>query len=170
NPASGRRGPGGDLVRDLLRRAQDSGEPTQLRPSLFTGRGHTLGGEGTSTGYVPGEREEAEDDLGIRRLTFLRDDFLMRLSHAAHQRRLRPAPAQAVLGLGQWLGAPVPVAPPTASSSAAASDNTAAAASGPISVEVDQTQGERADPAGGWDPDRVPHESDAHGARSAQLY
>ncbi|KAF8157380.1 hypothetical protein K438DRAFT_341407 [Mycena galopus ATCC 62051] len=64
NPASGRRGPGGDLVRDLLRRAQEegasSGEPTQSRPNFFTGGGHTLGGEGTSSAYVPGETEEVE--------------------------------------------------------------------------------------------------------------
>ncbi|KAF8169744.1 hypothetical protein K438DRAFT_226474 [Mycena galopus ATCC 62051] len=34
----------------------------------------------------------------------------------------------------------------------------------------DAADDERADPAGGWDAHRVPHESDAHGARSEQLY
>ncbi|KAF7350626.1 SEP-domain-containing protein [Mycena sanguinolenta] len=92
-----RRGePGGDLVRDLLRRAQEwlvssplstdsadidhregatSGEPAQSRPNIFTGGGHTLGGEGVSSAYVPGAQQERDDDLAIRRLTFWRDGF-----------------------------------------------------------------------------------------------
>ncbi|KAJ7247191.1 SEP domain-containing protein [Mycena haematopus] len=80
NPAAGRRGgPGRDLVRDLLRRAQEegasSGEPTQSRQSFFTGGGHTLGGEGTSSTYIPGVQQEPEEELAIRRLTFWRDGF-----------------------------------------------------------------------------------------------
>ncbi|KAF7362715.1 SEP-domain-containing protein [Mycena venus] len=81
NPGRGRGGgPGGDLVRDLLRRAQEEGasgpgETTSARPGFFTGGGHTLGGEGASSAYVPGERVEQEDELAIRRLTFWRDGF-----------------------------------------------------------------------------------------------
>ncbi|KAF8128331.1 hypothetical protein K438DRAFT_2140517 [Mycena galopus ATCC 62051] len=106
NPASGRRGLDGDLLREMLRRAQEedasSGEPAQSTPNLFTGGGHTLGGEGTSSGYVPEERcmhapfiYPSKDclfppaflafllavfrahDLAIRRLTFWRDDFIV---------------------------------------------------------------------------------------------
>ncbi|KAJ6493331.1 SEP-domain-containing protein [Mycena sanguinolenta] len=76
----GRRGgPGGDLVRDLLRRAQEegatSGEPAQSRSNVFTGGGHTLGGDGASSAYIPGARQEPDDDLAIRTLTFWRDGF-----------------------------------------------------------------------------------------------
>ncbi|KAJ7851536.1 SEP-domain-containing protein [Mycena olivaceomarginata] len=70
NPGRGRGGgPGVDLVRDLLRKAQEEDR------GFFSGGGHTLGGEGSSSTYVPGARQEVEDELAIRRLTFWRDGF-----------------------------------------------------------------------------------------------
>ncbi|KAJ6592617.1 SEP domain-containing protein [Mycena capillaripes] len=82
NPGRARGGgPGGDLVRDLLRRAQEEGAtapPIQGRGgsgSMFSGGGHTLGGEGRASAYVPGEGAEEEDELVIRRLTFWRQGF-----------------------------------------------------------------------------------------------
>ncbi|KAJ7884451.1 SEP-domain-containing protein [Mycena leptocephala] len=78
NPGRGRV-PGGDLVRDLLRRAQEEGAAgpgdTPGRSNVFVGGGHTLGGEGIASSYVPGERDEPEDELVVRRLTFWREGF-----------------------------------------------------------------------------------------------
>ncbi|KAJ7857492.1 hypothetical protein B0H14DRAFT_3639106 [Mycena olivaceomarginata] len=72
-------GPGVDLVRDLLRKAQEEGasggEAPAARSGFFSGGGHTLGGEGSAGTYVPGARAEVEDELAIRRLTFWRDGF-----------------------------------------------------------------------------------------------
>jgi UBX domain-containing protein 1 len=60
-------------VRDLLRKAQEegasSGEAPATGSGLFSGGGHTLGGEGCASMYVPGAREEVEDELAIPRLT-----------------------------------------------------------------------------------------------------
>ncbi|KAK7057951.1 SEP-domain-containing protein [Favolaschia claudopus] len=78
NPRRGRE-PGGNLVRDLLRRAQEEGatpgDDVPSRPTFFTGGGHTLGGEGQASSFVPGEAQEPEDELVVRRLTFWRDGF-----------------------------------------------------------------------------------------------
>ncbi|KAJ7328371.1 hypothetical protein DFH08DRAFT_967505 [Mycena albidolilacea] len=71
NPGRGRGGGSGvNLVRDLLRKAgggRDRGSSA----------GHTLGGEGSASAYVPGAREDVEDELAIRRLTFWRDGFTL---------------------------------------------------------------------------------------------
>ncbi|KAJ7681463.1 SEP domain-containing protein [Mycena olivaceomarginata] len=72
-------GPGVDLLRDLLRKAQEegasSGEASAARSGFFSGGGHMLGGEGSASMYVPGAREAVEDELAIRRLTFWHDGF-----------------------------------------------------------------------------------------------
>ncbi|KAJ7843420.1 hypothetical protein B0H14DRAFT_3868573 [Mycena olivaceomarginata] len=77
NPGRGRGGGSGvNLVWDLLRKAgggRDRGSSAE----------HTLGGEGSASAYVPGTREEVEDELTIRRLTFWRDGFT-----AAHALRV----------------------------------------------------------------------------------
>ncbi|KAJ7697309.1 hypothetical protein B0H14DRAFT_3905044 [Mycena olivaceomarginata] len=54
NPGRGRGGgPGVDLVRDLLRKAQEEGasggEAPATRSGFFSGGGHTLGGEGSAS-------------------------------------------------------------------------------------------------------------------------
>ncbi|KAJ7617644.1 hypothetical protein DFH06DRAFT_1483474 [Mycena polygramma] len=89
NPNAGRStaGPGGDLVRDLLRRAEEEGAAA---PPIGSGRagggggavwgggGHVLGGEGRASAFVPAAGGEGEDDpadLAIRRLTFWRQGF-----------------------------------------------------------------------------------------------
>ncbi|KAJ7757847.1 hypothetical protein B0H14DRAFT_405768 [Mycena olivaceomarginata] len=75
-PGRGRGGgPGVELVRDLLRRAQE-----EARSGFFSGGGHTLGGEGSTNSYVP------EDELAIRRLAVWRDG-----GRPAHMRYDDPA-------------------------------------------------------------------------------
>ncbi|KAJ7328268.1 hypothetical protein DFH08DRAFT_883720 [Mycena albidolilacea] len=65
NPGRGRGGgPAVDLVRDLLRKAQEEGasggETTTTRSGFFNDGGHTLGGEGSPSAYVAEAREEVE--------------------------------------------------------------------------------------------------------------
>ncbi|THG96096.1 hypothetical protein EW026_g5672 [Hermanssonia centrifuga] len=75
--------PGGDLVRDLLRRAAEGGtaRPPADAPAssgAFSGGGHTLGGEGTESAYIPDPSAagtNAETESAIRHLTFWRDGF-----------------------------------------------------------------------------------------------
>ncbi|KAJ7454625.1 hypothetical protein B0H11DRAFT_2069234 [Mycena galericulata] len=79
NPGRGRV-PGGDLVRDLLRRAEQEGsaipQSSQSRPSAFSGAGHTLGDNDTPSSFIPGHNAPgAEEETAIRRLTFWRDGF-----------------------------------------------------------------------------------------------
>ncbi|KAJ7089558.1 SEP domain-containing protein [Mycena epipterygia] len=78
NPGRGRV-PGGDLVRDLLRRAEEEGaaipEASRARSNIFSGGGHTLGGEGVDSSFVPGENAGDTEETVIRRLTFWRDGF-----------------------------------------------------------------------------------------------
>ncbi|KAJ7467523.1 SEP domain-containing protein [Mycena latifolia] len=78
NPGRGRV-PGGDLVRDLLRRAEVEGaaapEGSGPRSAVFGGGGHTLGGEGVQSAFVPGQRAQVEEETVTRRLTFWRDGF-----------------------------------------------------------------------------------------------
>ncbi|KAH9946739.1 SEP-domain-containing protein [Amylocystis lapponica] len=93
--------PGGDLVRDLLRRAAEAGPPPgaangPARSSAFIGGGHTLGGEDIDSIYVPDPNapEEPEEETAIRHLTFWREGFtvedgdLMRYDNPEHSRIL----------------------------------------------------------------------------------
>ncbi|KAJ7160016.1 SEP-domain-containing protein [Mycena crocata] len=95
NPdAPRRRGPGGDLVRDLLRRAAETGAAPAVQTSTggaFSGGGHTLGSDEVESSFIP-------DPLAVnpelapqeRRLTFWRDGFtvedspLMRYDNPEH--------------------------------------------------------------------------------------
>ncbi|KAJ6579979.1 SEP domain-containing protein [Mycena vulgaris] len=78
NPGRGRV-PGGDLVRDLLRRAEEEGaaipEGSQARSSVFSGGGHILGGTDVESSFVPGQSAAAPEETVIRRLTFWREGF-----------------------------------------------------------------------------------------------
>jgi len=68
--------PGGDVVRDLLRRAAEAGPPQTEPRSSFAGGGHTLGGDDVESTYIPDP--DAQDDrqpTAIRHLTFWRDGF-----------------------------------------------------------------------------------------------
>ncbi|EIN04200.1 SEP-domain-containing protein [Punctularia strigosozonata HHB-11173 SS5] len=77
--------PGGDVVRDLLRRAAEAGPPPDLEPrsgsgrSAFFGGGHTLGSDEVDSTYVPDPDApaQAEDDepLAIRHIVFWREGF-----------------------------------------------------------------------------------------------
>ncbi|KAF8139443.1 SEP domain-containing protein [Mycena galopus ATCC 62051] len=91
NLARDRRGPGGDLVGISFLRRRSAFSPFPLSfcisfLSKLTASRRSRGrisspAEGTrwtgraSRAYVPGEREEVDDDLAIRRLTFWRDGF-----------------------------------------------------------------------------------------------
>ncbi|KAJ7214947.1 SEP-domain-containing protein [Mycena pura] len=79
NPGRGRV-PGGNLVRDLLRRAEQEGATTGAAAApqgmrAFGGAGHTLGGEDTASAYRPEERTSDSEEPAIRRLTFWREGF-----------------------------------------------------------------------------------------------
>lgn len=74
--------PGGDVVRDLLRRAAEAGPPPAPSPgptrSVFSGGGHVLGGEDVETRYVPDPLADPQDEdapTAIRRITFWREGF-----------------------------------------------------------------------------------------------
>ncbi|KZT00093.1 SEP-domain-containing protein [Laetiporus sulphureus 93-53] len=74
--------PGGNLVRDLLRRAAEAGPPpgpptTAAHSSTFTGGGHTLGSDEVESQYIPDPNApaEPEEETAIRHLTFWRDGF-----------------------------------------------------------------------------------------------
>ncbi|KAJ7063890.1 SEP-domain-containing protein [Mycena amicta] len=74
NPNSGA-GRGGNLVRDLLKKAEQEGAARggaggQQGPSSFGGAGHTLGGQ-----YIAGPDEGSDGPVVIRRLTFWREGF-----------------------------------------------------------------------------------------------
>ncbi|KAI0808279.1 hypothetical protein C8Q74DRAFT_1232451 [Fomes fomentarius] len=94
--------PGGNLVRDLLRRAAEAGPPTEPgtsapRARTFVGGGHILGSDEVESSYVPdpnAESAEAEQETAIRHLTFWREGFsvedgeLMRYDDPANQQIL----------------------------------------------------------------------------------
>ncbi|KAI0919984.1 hypothetical protein AcV5_001914 [Taiwanofungus camphoratus] len=74
--------PGGNLVRDLLRRAAEAGPPPgspsgPTRSLAFSGGGHTLGSDEVDSAYVPDPSvpAEPEEETAIRHLTFWRDGF-----------------------------------------------------------------------------------------------
>ncbi|TCD71049.1 hypothetical protein EIP91_000141 [Steccherinum ochraceum] len=77
----GRSGPGGNLVRDLLRRAAEAGmAPAPVedsRPSVFSGGGHTLGSDEVESQFIPDPNGASEPDTetAIRNLTFWQDGF-----------------------------------------------------------------------------------------------
>ncbi|KAJ7487270.1 hypothetical protein B0H11DRAFT_1861078 [Mycena galericulata] len=79
-PGGARSGPGGDIVRDLLRRAAEAGAaPTALQPAgggAFAGGGHTLGSDEVESTFIPDPtaRDPATAPVS-RRLTFWRDGF-----------------------------------------------------------------------------------------------
>jgi len=72
--------PGGDLVRDLLRRAAEAGPPPEVsgpsRSSAFRGGGHTLGSDEVDSQYIPDPTAVAEpEETAIRHVTFWREGF-----------------------------------------------------------------------------------------------
>ncbi|KAF9022813.1 SEP-domain-containing protein [Hymenopellis radicata] len=83
NPDHGRGNvPGGNMVRDLLRRAAEAGPA--LPPAsgssgsgAFAGGGHTLGSDDIESSYIPDPNapEDPEQETAIRHLTFWRDGF-----------------------------------------------------------------------------------------------
>ncbi|KAF8639316.1 hypothetical protein AX17_001596 [Amanita inopinata Kibby_2008] len=82
NPDRPRAIPGGDMVRELLRRAAEAGPPpgppaSTSRSHAFIGGGHRLGGEDLPSAYIPdpnASSPSAEEPV-IRHLTFWRDGF-----------------------------------------------------------------------------------------------
>ncbi|KAF8152265.1 hypothetical protein B0H34DRAFT_724522 [Crassisporium funariophilum] len=97
NPDSRRSVPGGDMVRDLLRRAAQAGAPeaAPARPSgAFGGGGHTLGSDEVESSYIPDPTADDGEETAIRHLTFWRDGFqvedgeLMRYDDPAQARIL----------------------------------------------------------------------------------
>ncbi|TFK35804.1 hypothetical protein BDQ12DRAFT_611172 [Crucibulum laeve] len=81
NPERRRPVPGGDMVRDLLRRAAEAGPAQaviapQSRSSAFSGGGHVLGSDEVPSSFVPDPNApEDEAETAIRQLTFWRDGF-----------------------------------------------------------------------------------------------
>ncbi|KAJ6629896.1 hypothetical protein B0H10DRAFT_1985755 [Mycena sp. CBHHK59/15] len=80
NPDRQRRVPGGDMVRDLLRRAAETSRaPAPLVPargSAFFGGGHTLGSDEVESAYIPDPNaSDPSTAPATRHLTFWRDGF-----------------------------------------------------------------------------------------------
>ncbi|KAF9005204.1 hypothetical protein BDQ17DRAFT_1354033 [Cyathus striatus] len=78
NPDRNRSVPGGDMVRDLLRRAAESGPAPaaeERRGNAFRGAGHTLGSDDVPSVTVPDPNAVEEEETAIRHLTFWRDGF-----------------------------------------------------------------------------------------------
>ncbi|KAJ3830511.1 hypothetical protein F5880DRAFT_1515122 [Lentinula raphanica] len=83
--------PGGDMVRNILRRAAEGGVPAPVEPTSrnFFGGGHRLGSDEVESSYVPDPEQNREEPI-IRHLTFWRDGFtvedgpLMRYDDPAH--------------------------------------------------------------------------------------
>ncbi|EPQ53112.1 SEP-domain-containing protein [Gloeophyllum trabeum ATCC 11539] len=71
--------PGGDAVRNILRRAFDigMGGAGPSRPTTFVGGGHTLGSDEIESQYIPDPDAPPQDvtETAIRHLTFWRDGF-----------------------------------------------------------------------------------------------
>jgi len=96
--------PGGNMVRDLLRRAAEAGPPSSSqssgpRPGFFSGGGHTLGSDEVESTFIPDPNapppnSEPENTTAIRHLTFWRDGFsvedgeLMRYDDPANEQVL----------------------------------------------------------------------------------
>ncbi|KAK7047585.1 protein phosphatase regulator [Paramarasmius palmivorus] len=68
--------PGGDMVRDLLRRAAERGPPPErVQAGTFSGGGHTLGGDEAESSFIPDPNAEMDVEPTIRHLVFWRDGF-----------------------------------------------------------------------------------------------
>ncbi|KAF5367303.1 hypothetical protein D9757_010083 [Collybiopsis confluens] len=71
--------PGGNMVRDLLRRAAEAGPPpvAESGSRFFTGGGHKLGSDEVESAYVPDPNapQSQEEPTTIRHLTFWREGF-----------------------------------------------------------------------------------------------
>ncbi|KAI0667540.1 hypothetical protein C8Q78DRAFT_1105457 [Trametes maxima] len=79
--------PGGDIVRDLLRRAAECswppapppGGPAPARSGAFFGGGHTLGSDEVESQFIPDpdavDASQSEEETAIRHLTVWRDGF-----------------------------------------------------------------------------------------------
>ncbi|KAM6499406.1 SEP domain containing protein [Amanita muscaria] len=80
-PGRSRAVPGGDMVRELLRRAAEAGPPppppgSSPRSDVFTGGGHRLGSDEEPGGYIPDpSAPQTSQATAIRHLTFWRDGF-----------------------------------------------------------------------------------------------
>ncbi|KAJ7717368.1 hypothetical protein DFH07DRAFT_907329 [Mycena maculata] len=72
-------GPGGEIVRDLLRRAAETGASPQAHPSagasVFGGGGHTLGSDEVDSTFIPDPNAPVGPQRVSRRLTFWRDGW-----------------------------------------------------------------------------------------------
>ncbi|KAI1788231.1 hypothetical protein LXA43DRAFT_1026165 [Ganoderma leucocontextum] len=104
NPDRAGPAPGGNLVRDLLRRAAEAGPPVAPPGAAplpqrrnFFGGGHTLGSDEVESTYVPdpdAEVGQPDEETAIRHLTFWRDGFsvedgeLMRYDDPANEQIL----------------------------------------------------------------------------------
>jgi len=78
NPNRSRGVPGGDMVRDLLRRAAEAGPPPgpPVRSNIFTGGGHRLGSDEEPSAYIPDpDAPPTEQETAIRHITFWREGF-----------------------------------------------------------------------------------------------
>ncbi|CUA67318.1 UBX domain-containing protein 1 [Aspergillus nidulans FGSC A4] [Rhizoctonia solani] len=87
NPEAARRGPP-NLVRDIFKKAAEGSNAhaaaapanDEPRSSTFSGGGHTLGSEDIESTYIPDPnapppKDEAEEEVAIREITFWRDGF-----------------------------------------------------------------------------------------------
>ncbi|KAI0641683.1 SEP-domain-containing protein [Trametes meyenii] len=105
NPDRPGAAPGGDLVRELLRRAAEAGPPAPppggpapARSGAFFGGGHTLGSDEVESQFIPDpdavDAPQSEEETAIRHLTFWRDGFtvedgeLMRYNDPANEQIL----------------------------------------------------------------------------------
>ncbi|KAG6852045.1 hypothetical protein C0991_003628 [Blastosporella zonata] len=93
NPDHQSRLPGGNVVRDLLRRAAEAGPPVDQpsRSGPFRGGGHTLGSDEVESTYITDPNAVPEDRTPeVRNLTFWSDGFslengpLMRYDNPEH--------------------------------------------------------------------------------------
>lgn len=78
NPGRDAQVPGGDVVRDLLRRAAEGGPAPEAaaKSKVFSGGGHKLGGDDQESEYIPDPENSAVGDAPqIRHLTFWQDGF-----------------------------------------------------------------------------------------------
>ncbi|KJA16623.1 hypothetical protein HYPSUDRAFT_193049 [Hypholoma sublateritium FD-334 SS-4] len=79
NPDHQRSVPGGNMVRDLLRRAAQAGpalETPTRRSGAFSGGGHTLGSDEVDSSFIPDpSAEDGEEETAIRHLVFWRNGF-----------------------------------------------------------------------------------------------
>jgi UBX domain-containing protein 1 len=91
--------PGGNVVKNLLRRAAEAGPPASAIPSTsraFSGGGHTLGSDEVESSFIPDPDapSSASEQTAIRHLTFWKEGFsvddgeLMRYDDPANEQIL----------------------------------------------------------------------------------